>query len=80
MIKIFEVEQEFDRMENFQSRIIEFESFQEYLDYIQGLPIKEDIEVFKKHINYEQQVVTFMFERKVNEKWVEYTHFGQVIG
>jgi hypothetical protein len=82
MVKIFEMQQQSTNIKNYQSRIVEFESFQEYLQNVdeRSLPRKEDLEVYEKHVDFEKQTITFMFEHKLNERWVEFTHFAQVIG
>lgn len=83
MIKIFEVQQQSTNIKSYQSRIVEFESFQEYLQTVneRSLPRKEDLEVYKKHVDFERLIVTFMFEHKLfgGNKWIEFTHFAQVI-
>lgn len=81
MLKIFEMQQQLNNIENHQSRIVEFESFEEYLQNVneRSLPKRENVEIGRKHVNFEEQVVTFMFELKINERWIEFTHFAQVI-
>ena len=86
MVKIIEVQQQNDNVLNYQSRIVEYDSFQEYLQSIneKSLPRTEDLEkhcleVHRKHVDYEKQVVTFMYEHYMFNRWLEFTHFAQVI-
>ncbi|RKJ50018.1 hypothetical protein D7X33_32725 [Butyricicoccus sp. 1XD8-22] len=82
MVRIFEMQQQLTDIRNYQSRIVEFESFQEYLQNVNetSLPRKEDLEVYQRHVNFERQTITFMYEHKLFEdKWVEFVHFAQVI-
>lgn len=95
LVKIFELQQQNNDITNYQSRIIECESFQDYLENIdESLSSKNSnhLKVYDKFINYKNQTVTFIFERKFHEEywpefthftqeeyWVEFTHFAQVI-
>lgn len=84
MVKIFEVQQQVTNIKNYQSRIIECESFQDYLEAVDGLSLPPQdsnyLEVYEKHVNNVNQSLTFMFKRKAHEgKWIEFTHFAQVI-
>lgn len=82
MVKIFEMQQQLNDVRNYQSRIVEFDNFTEYLQNLneRSLPRKEFVEIGRKFVNHERQAVTFMFEHKLNERWIEFTHFAQVIG
>ncbi len=68
-------------MTNYQSRVVEFETFQEYLQSVNegSLPRREDLEIHRKHVDFKNQTITFMFEHKLNGVWNEFTHFAQVI-
>lgn len=80
-MKILEMQQQFGNVSNYQSRIVEFDSFTEYLVDLDSIEQpKELVEVYEKFVDYENQIVTFMFERKVNGIWIEFTHFAQVVG
>ena len=83
-MKILEMQQQLGNVGNYQSRIVEVDSFTEYLQYLNKLDNRylqpeEFVEVYEKFVDYENQIVTFMFERKINEKWIEFTHFAQVV-
>ena len=79
MVKIFEKHQEFNvnNLDNYQTRIIQRENFEEYLQNI-DMP-KQQHEVSFKHVNYEDQSITFIVEILINGIWVEILHFAQVI-
>lgn len=81
MFRIFEMQQQINDITNYQSRIVEFESFQEYLQNVneRSLPQRENVEIGSKHVDFEKQTITFMFEHKLNERWIEFTHFAQVL-
>lgn len=80
MIKVFEKHQQLTNISNYQSRIIECKSFQDYLDNLDETSFpRKDVEIYRKYIDYLNETVTFMFELKQNEKWDEYIHFAQVI-
>lgn len=82
MVKIFEMQQQSTDITNYQSRVVEFESFREYLQNVneRSLPRKKDLEIYKKHVDYNKQAITFMFEFKLKDRWIEFIHFAQVIG
>jgi len=80
MIKIFEKQQQVDNIENYQSRIVEFEDFQKYLDNVnEGSLPRENSEVGYKFVNFERQTIIFHYEHKLNGRWIEFVHFAQVI-
>lgn len=81
MVRIFEMQQQLGNVGNYQSRIVEYDNFQEYLQNVneRSLPPKEDREVYRKYVDFEKQTITFMFEHKLFHKWIEFTHFAQVI-
>jgi hypothetical protein len=76
MIKIFEKHQQLRDIKNYQTRIIQCESFEDYLNNIE---LPKICEVSHKSINYELQSVTFIVEIVINGVWVEFIHFAQVI-
>jgi hypothetical protein len=80
MVRIFEKQQQLNKIPNYQSRIIQYDSFQKYLDELdeRSLPQK-DREIHLKHVDYINEIVTFMFEVKHSGRWIEYIHFAQVI-
>lgn len=79
MVKIFEKHQEitYDKIDNYQTRIIQHESFEDYLNNITMPP--QQYEISQKHINYEDQSITFFLEILINGVWIECIHFAQVI-
>jgi hypothetical protein len=77
MVKIFEKQQQLNKIDNYQSRIIQCESFEDYLKNF-DMPSQE-YELSFKHVNYEDQVTTFIIEYLINGCWVEFIHFAQVI-
>lgn len=84
MVRIFELHQQNTDIANYQSRIIECKSFQDYLQNVDERSFssedKKHLEIYDKYVDNENNSVTFMFERKVHEgHWVEFTHFAQVI-
>ena len=80
MVKILEVQQQIGKMHNFQSRIVEFDSFSDYLFNVDSsLPREENLEVYKKYIDFENKTITFMFEHKIHDAWIEFSHFAQVV-
>jgi predicted acetyltransferase len=78
MVKIFEKHQQVNKIDNYQTRIIQHESFEDYLQNI-DMP-NQQYEISYKHVNHEDKIVTFIIEVLTNSAWVEYTHFAQVIG
>jgi hypothetical protein len=83
MVKIFEMQQELNRIPNHQSRVVEFESFEDYLHNLdeRSLPPKEFVEIGFKYINHKEQTVTFRYEHDLFGRgmWTEFTHFARVI-
>ncbi len=80
MVKIFELKQQLTDLSNYNSAIVDFWSFQEYLQSLYLVfSNKDDIETYEKYIDYEERTVTFMFEKQINHKWVEFTHFARVV-
>lgn len=79
MIKIFEKHQELNvnNINNYQTRILQHNSFEDYLQNIDMPP--HQYEISFKHVNYEDQIITFIIELLINGKWVEFVHFAQVI-
>jgi hypothetical protein len=82
MVKIFEVQHQLNDVANYQSRVIEYDSFQEYLQNIEAsLPLKENVEIGVKHVDLKSKTVTFMYEWNLYGQgaWIEFVHFAQVI-
>jgi hypothetical protein len=77
VVKIFEKHQQMNNISNYQTRIIQCENFEDYLQNI-DMP-SQQYEISYKHINYEDQAITFILEVLVNGKWIEHIHFAQVI-
>jgi hypothetical protein len=80
MIKIFEMQQQSNDISNHQCRIVEFESFQDYLQNVneRSLPPQYEI-VNKKYVDHKQQTVTFHFLHGINNVWTEFVHFATAI-
>ena len=81
MVKIFEVQHQYTEIRNVQSRIIEAESFESYLESVEDSLPTTDVEVGQKYVDYENQSVIFMFEHNLydGQTWLEFVHFAQVI-
>ncbi|MGG3890257.1 hypothetical protein [Metabacillus fastidiosus] len=81
MIKVFELQQQSTDITNYQSRVVEYESFEVYLQNVneKSLPSKENIEVYQKYVDFKKQSITFMFEHNLNGKWVEFVHYAEVV-
>lgn len=80
MVKIFEMEQQLTNIRNYQSRVGEYESFESYVDHIKQLGhTKDDLIIYDIHVDTENQIVVFLFEREMINGWVEFNHFAQVL-
>lgn len=83
MVKIIEFQNYWiwQQPKNNQSRIIEVDSFQDYLDKLveTSLPKPEYLELGQLFVNNEEESVTLYFEHKLGDKWIECTHFAEVI-
>lgn len=85
MVKILEMQHELERPSNYQSRIVEFDSFDSYLESLEKLEettsLPKEVEVGFKTVNKEEQSVIFMYEHNLYDghTWLEFVHFAQVI-
>lgn len=79
MVEVFEVQQQLSNASNSQSRIVEFGSFEEYVEKVyDSLP--EGNEIYRQHINHECKRVTIMYEVNRGGQWLEHIHYAEVIG
>lgn len=78
MVKIFEKQQQVNDVSNYQSRIVEKESFEEYLQSVND-SLPHNAEIYKKHVNFRKNVITFVFELNILGKWNEFIHYAEVI-
>lgn len=80
MVRIFEMEQQSTDIRNYQSVISEHESFESYVNNIKQLGhTKDDLIIYDIHVDTENQIVVFLFEREMINGWVEFNHFAQVL-
>lgn len=77
MIKLFELQQEVDNVGNHQSRIEEFESFDQYLSSVeQSLP-RQYVMLSHEFINHENKTITFVFKNVTLN--MDFVHYAEVI-
>lgn len=82
MVKIFELQQNDGNVTDFKSRIIECESFEEYLDSLDERSFadrKLNLILGHKYIDREDQTVTLRYEKFIHHRWTEWRHFAQVV-
>ncbi|MEH7116179.1 hypothetical protein V7128_01970 [Neobacillus vireti] len=77
MVKIFEKHQQVNKIDNYQTRIIEHKSFDEYLNNI-DMP-SQQYEISYRHVDLDKQIITFVIEVLSRGAWIEFVHFAQVI-
>lgn len=81
MIKIFEMQQQLNDVTNYQSRVVEYESFREYLQNLNdnSLPLEHLRGLDEKHVDFNRKTITFRYEHKLGGAWFEFTHFARVL-
>jgi len=82
MLQIFEKHQQTNNVRNYQSRIVKFNDFREYLRSIneQSLPLSDKVKIGEKHVDFKNQTITFTFQHNIiGDEWTEFIHFAQVI-
>lgn len=62
-----------------QSRVVEAESFQEYLQNVNEKSLPKNYAIQHKYVDFKQQSVTFHFEFRLNGQWTKLVHFAKVI-
>lgn len=82
MIKIFEMQQPLNSLisdiDNYQSKVIECNSFKDYTQNVE-VSFGEDVQLINKYIDRRQRSIVFLFRRKIDGKWIEFSRFGQIL-
>jgi len=78
MVLIFEKHQQVSDISNYQTRIVEYDSFEEYLRNI-NKTFPPTARIGQKFVNFHRKSATFIFDLNFNDRRIEMIHYAEVI-